>query len=444
MAQLKLYLENSLLTCDSTAQSLNLCILVVETSSNEEPLYRYQIQEGFDWSSSDSEMIEGIELVGNSFSATITENGSSSDFDSVDGSGVTSVPAARTSTVEITANLQYFDENLNTWVDDGQSTISFQIQQDPSLAAIEIPPAPEAPAQEDSIFKKAYEANKEDIRKLREKIESIINKVWLDLLQLAKEFIDEWRNKIYDILCGVANQINQEIAIRKSKVYNYANNCIKISKYNDKVGTEMRRSNEFRDQTMIDNWNEKVQNLIEDCDNIINDLKEDHTLTNAGCSIMKTWQKESQSQIVQHMTDGALTSFCDQYFADNEQSLLDKLRNTFNLSNLGAMIESKFNELINDGRVLFNGVVEMVNSAITSVTEPMGAVIATSTGPGTCVTNPLQIRGVIKRVQSQAVALVPVINAMLDAAIFLGLPASLCQTLVGIATTLTIVGTIKV
>lgn len=429
MALMKLQAETSVVTCENTeSSSVDLGISVVDNSTNSEPSYRYQVSDILNWSSSE-DFVTGIIFDGSAFLASVTENTES---------------AARKSTVEFTVELQYFDEELTQWVVDGEATASVQIQQDPYIAAIELPAAPEFPSDEDSEFKEEYMSNKELCQKLKDEIMELLDKVWQDLLQLGQDFIEQWTNKIYDILCGVANAVNQELAIRKAKVYDYANLCIKLSKTNDKVATELRRGSENADTEMLDNWNTRITEIRAEQDEIAQDLIDNHTMTEGGKSAMENWRNQTQAEIAEHMTDGALTSFCSNYFNSDEQSLIEQLRNTFNVANIGDLIKEKFNQLKNDGRVLVNGVTEMVKSAITSVTEPMGAVITTATGPGFCTTNIMQIRGTVKRVQSQAVALVPCITGMIDAAIFLGLPAALINSLTGIATTLTLVASIPI
>ena len=428
MALMKLQTKTSVVTCGNKESSVDLGVSVVDNNTNSEPSYRYQVSNILNWSSSET-FVTGVLFKDSAFLASVAENKETT---------------ARKSTVEFTVELQYFNEELTQWVIDGEATASVQIQQDPHIDEIEIPSAPEFPSNEDSKFKEEYMSNKELCEKLKEEIMDLLDKAWQDLLQLKQQFIDQWTYKLYDILCGVANAVNQEMAIRKAKVYDYANLCIKISKINDKIAKELRRGSENSDNVMLDNWRSKITEIRSEQDKIAQELIDDHTMTENGKSAMENWRGQTQSQIAEHMTDGALTSFCNSYFNSNEQSLIDQLRNTFDASNIGELIKEKFNQLKNDGRVLVNGVIEMVNSAITSVTEPMGAVIATPMGPGVCTTNIMQIRGTVKRVQSQAVALVPCITGMIDAAIFLGLPASLINSLTGIATTLILVKSIPI
>lgn len=428
MSLMKLTNNYPIVSCGNLESSVDLGLSVVDSSTNKEPDYRYQLSDVITWSASDKTAIKEVTLDGNSFTALVLENKEQS---------------IRNITIEVTCEILYFDDAETKWVSDGKSTASVQIQQDPNIPKIEIPDPPKTPPSEDSEFKKEYEENKKLDKELRDEIKKLFDKVWGDLLQLTDEFIKTWTHKIYDILCNVGNLVNQEVSIRKSKVYDYANYCIKIIDINDKLLAELKRGSDVADKDMIKNWETKISKYKSKRFDLIDDLYKNHTLTTSGKVELESWNELSKSVLVKFMTENYLNAFCQEYFNDNEQTLKEKLWNTFNLSNIGDIIKEKFNQLKNDGRVLANGVNEMVNSTITSVTEPMGAVITTPAGPGACVNNPLQIKGVVKRAQSQALALIPCITRMIDAAIFLGLPSGLIQSLIGISTTLTLVSSIS-
>lgn len=352
--------------------------------------------------------------------------------------------SSRTSSVTLKANFEVFNEETQLWEEQPEQSCSVSILQEPYMPPIEIPLPPENPPVDDDEAEKEMEENVKLSEKIRDEVDKLISAVWAELLQMGQDFIDTWTKKLYDVICKITAQVGNELAVRKSAIYEAVNRCIKIAELTKKIDKELKKQASIRDTIMIENWTAKIEACKEEIEEILQEQIESHTLKESGANKIREFTSEKDTNVLVEWLDKSLESFCNSEYEEGADDLKQNLYNILNGQCIGKLIEQKFNELKNNGRVLYNGVKEMVSSAVTSVTEPMGAVIVTPMGPGACATNLMQIRGTIKRVQSQAVALVPVIAAMIDAAIFLRLSPNLIQTLVGISATLTIVGTIKI
>jgi hypothetical protein len=97
---------------------------------------------------------------------------------------------------------------------------------------------------------------------------------------------------------------------------------------------------------------------------------------------------------------------------------------------LGRMVKEKLNQFKQQFAAVASGVKDLMTTAQTTFMEPMGAMVATPTGPGSVAANIPQVFNSLKRLNASAMALLLPITAALESARFLGLPKEVVTPLV--------------
>lgn len=97
---------------------------------------------------------------------------------------------------------------------------------------------------------------------------------------------------------------------------------------------------------------------------------------------------------------------------------------------LGRMVKEKLYQFKQQFAAVASGVKDLMITAQTTFMEPMGAMVATPTGPGSVAANMPQVFNSLKRLNASATALILPITAALESARFLGLPKEVVSPLV--------------
>lgn len=109
---------------------------------------------------------------------------------------------------------------------------------------------------------------------------------------------------------------------------------------------------------------------------------------------------------------------------------------------LGRMVKEKLNRFKQQFAAVASGVKDLMTTAQTTFMEPMGAVVATPTGPGSVAANIPQVFNSLKRLNAAAASLVLPITDALESARFLGLPKEVVTPLVRMSQILIVINEI--
>ena len=331
-------------------------------------------------------------------------------------------------------------------------TYTFDIIQNAPMGNIDMGEAPQIPntsVEEDEIEKsgKELEQNIKESLDFKKKISAMIDQVWMSIVKLGEEFIDAWKKKLYRILMKLDSQFasSQETIIRKIDAF--VLKCAKLVSIAEKIKKEKLKPEGDQDKDMLSHWQSKIQDLQKDLEEEYDSIKEHFVIKDSsGYTELSSliWKEDQQVTLDMCKTFRSnINNWVEEVFED-KASFLDRMYATFNVGNFGRILDEKFQTLKDQGLVVYNSIRDQVQTGFNAITEPVGAVITTPTGPGAEVSNLIQVRNTIKRVQAACAATVPAFGLMLDAAIFLKLPQKIILPILGAATILTTVSAIPV
>lgn len=255
-------------------------------------------------------------------------------------------------------------------------------------------------------------------------------------LILGKEFIEKWKQKLLDLYFKIDSQFKNARETQQQAVQSYVDDCRDFYEIKVKLRTELQKVSSEQDGKKVNKWNDKLRNGEKDMERSRQDLRDsfkvvDFSVFNTLQDIDPTVNNPTFEQI--DAFEKNINPFCEQVFED-AAAFKDRLHASLDVSNLGRLIDEKFQQLKDNAKAIYNTLKDLIKTGVTAAVEPFTNVVVTPHGPGAVTGNKLYVTDTIIRIKAAAQAIMPCFGVCFDAAIFLKLPPAVVAPIMSMAT----------